>query len=145
MKNPRGKDKKRGAGDLAAARIGLKPPGGGRLKWVRVGFAWDLFVLAPLFGLPLFWRKLPQWGAVILGLLLTWFVAWFVLHVSLRMDHAANAAGMIYFVVSFALQLYLGFRGNRLTARAYVRHGWSVDHPEYAATRKIVQRWKLGD
>ncbi|HZL59760.1 MAG TPA: hypothetical protein VFC38_08660 [Stellaceae bacterium] len=140
MKNPRGKDKKRGAGDLSAARIGLKPPGGGRLKWVRVGFAWDLFVLAPLFGLPLFWRKLPQWGAVMLALLLADVLLGLFLS-----GRALNLAGIALAGVYFLLDLFLGVWGNRLTARAYVRHGWSVDHPEYAATRKIVQRWKLGD
>jgi len=24
-----------------------------------------------------------------------------------------------------------------------VRHGWTVDHPDYAATRKLMARWKL--
>lgn len=140
MKNPREKGRKRGAGDLAAVRIGLKPPGGGRLKWVRIGFAWDLFVLAPLFGLPLFWRKLPQWGAAMLGLLLADIVLGLFLS-----GRALTIAGIALAGVYFLLDLFLGFRGNRMTARAYVRHGWSVDHPEYAATRKIVQRWKLGD
>jgi len=145
MKLGRKKRKDRGAAEPAAVRIGLKPPGGGKLKWIRVGFAWDLFVLSPLLGIPLFLRKLPQWGAAMLALLLIWFVVWFVLHVSLGMDHAANTVGIIYFAVSFALQFYLGFYGNRLTARSYLRHGWTVDHPDYAATRKVVARWKLKD
>src|SRR5271168_1176359 len=58
MKLGRKKRKDRGTAEPAAARIGLKPPGGGKLKWIRVGFAWDLFVLSPLLGVPLFLRKL---------------------------------------------------------------------------------------
>ena len=58
-----------------AVRLGLKPPRGGRIKWIRDGFAWDLFVLSPLLGLPLFWRKLHAWGATVLAILLAWFIA----------------------------------------------------------------------
>ena len=74
MKLGRKKRAPRGPSEAAAARIGLKPSGGGKLKWIRVGFAWDLFVLSPLLGIPLFLRKLHQWGAAMLALLLVWFV-----------------------------------------------------------------------
>ena len=59
MKLKRETAKKR-ATEPPAVRIGLKPPGGGRIKWVKDGFAWDLFVLSPLLGLPLFRRKLES-------------------------------------------------------------------------------------
>jgi hypothetical protein len=139
MKLRRDKRKKSAGAEPPAAKLGLKPPGGGKLKWIKVGFAWDLFVLSPLFGLPLFLRKLPQWGAVMLALLLVWFV----IEQFLSGD-TADTAGIVLFVVYLLLMFYLGFRGNALTARAYLRHGWSVDHPDYAATRKLMTRWKLG-
>jgi len=138
MKLGRKKRKDRGTAEPAAARIGLKPPGGGKLKWIRVGFAWDLFVLSPLLGIPLFLRRLPQWGAAMLGLLLVWFVLG-----SLLGGQPRWIAGVAVAVASFLIQLFLGLYGNRLTARSYLRHGWTVDHPDYAATRKVVARWKL--
>ena len=39
---------KKRAAEPPAVRLGLKPPGGGRIKWIKAGFAWDLFVLSPL-------------------------------------------------------------------------------------------------
>ncbi|HUE18485.1 MAG TPA: hypothetical protein VMQ63_01835 [Stellaceae bacterium] len=140
MKLRRDKRKKSAGAEPPAAKLGLKPPGGGKLKWIKVGFAWDLFVLSPLFGLPLFLRKLPQWGAVMLALLLADIVVGLLLS-----GDAASLAGMAITAIYIVLDLYLGFRGNALTARAYLRHGWSVDHPDYAATRKLMTRWKLGD
>jgi hypothetical protein len=140
MKLGRKKRAPRGPGEPAAVRISLKPPGGGKLKWIRVGFAWDLFVLSPLLGIPLFLRKLPQWGAAMLALLLLDIVLGLLLG-----GMAANAAGIALAAIYFLLDLYLGFYGNRLTARAYLRHGWTVDHPDYAATRKVMKRWKLAD
>jgi hypothetical protein len=140
MKLGRKKRKDRGTAEPAAARIGLKPPGGGKLKWIRVGFAWDLFVLSPLLGIPLFLRRLPQWGAAMLALLLVWFVLG-----SLLGGQPRWIAGVAVAVASFLIQLFLGLYGNRLTARSYLRHGWTVDHPDYAATRKVVARWKLKD
>jgi hypothetical protein len=140
MKLGRKKRRDRGTAEPAAARIGLKPPGGGKLKWIRVGFAWDLFVLSPLLGIPLFLRRLPQWGAAMLALLLIWFVLG-----SLLGGQPRWIAGVAVAVASFLIQLFLGFYGNRLTARSYLRHGWTVDHPDYAATRKVVARWKLKD
>jgi hypothetical protein len=140
MKLGRKKRAARGPADPPAARIGLKPPGGGKLKWIRVGFAWDLFVLSPLFGIPLFLRKLPQWGAMMLALLLVWFVLGSVLDGSPRW-----IAGMAITAAFILVDLFLGFSGNRLTAQSYLRHGWTVDHPDYAATRKVMVRWKLRD
>ncbi len=140
MRFGRKKRQQRGPSEAPAARIGLKPPGGGKLKWIRVGFAWDLFVLSPLLGVPLFLRKLHQWGAAMLALLLLWVVLG-----SLLGGQAKNLAGVAVAVVSFLIQLFLGLYGNRLTARAYLRHGWTIDHPDYAATRKVMKRWKLED
>lgn len=138
MKWGRKKRAPRGPSEAPAARIGLKPPGGGRLKWIRVGFAWDLFVLSPLLGIPLFLRKLHQWGAMMLALLLLWFVLDRYLG-----EQAKNQAGMALAAVFVLIDLFLGLYGNRLTAKAYLRHGWTVDHPDYAATRKVMKRWKL--
>ena len=53
----------------AAPRHGVlfKHPSGARTKRVKLGFAWDLFLFAGLFGVPLFLRGLPDWGAAMLA------------------------------------------------------------------------------
>jgi hypothetical protein len=111
----------------------------GKEKRIATGFAWDLFLFAGVFGLPLFWRRLPQWGAVILAL---WCVDLLIGRLPVS-DWATHLAEASLFAVFLALQLWLGFTGNRLTAKAYVTHGWSVEQPNDLGTRRIVERWKL--
>lgn len=122
-----------------AGFLTLKHPENGTLKRVKNGFAWDLFLLAPMFGLPLFMRGLPRWGAAILALWLIDLGLGWLSHG--RPDAAAMQ--LILFAAFFLVQLWLGFKGNELTAKAYLARGWTVDHPEFVATRRLLERWGL--
>jgi hypothetical protein len=123
----------------AVSSIDLKDPRTGKVKRIPVGFAWDLFLFSGLFGLPLFLRRLPQWGAAILALwILDLFLGW------LAFGDVAAAAQVALFTIFLVVQLWLGLKGNELTARAYVAHGWMVVHPEFVAIRRLVERWSLG-
>lgn len=121
------------------AFITLNGSGGGAQKRIKTGFAWDLFLLAPLFGAPLFLRRLPHWGAAILAL---WVVdlgiGWLA-----GGGRGAAATQIILFAAFLLVQLWLGFKGNELTAKALLAHGWTVDHPEFVATRRVLERWRL--
>ena len=57
-----------GAADALPPSIGFKHKPSGKERRVATGFAWDLFLFAGVFGLPLFWRRLPSWGAAVLVL-----------------------------------------------------------------------------
>lgn len=117
----------------------LKHSDRGTLKRVKTGFAWDLFLLAPLFGLPLFLRRLPHWGAAILALwLIDLGLGW-----ATHGRPGAAAMQLILFAAFLIAQLWLGFKGNALTAKAYLAHGWTIDHPEFVATRRLLERWGL--
>jgi len=128
------------AGDGAAAPVlRLTHKQSGKEKRIATGFAWDLFLFAGVFGAPLFWRRLPQWGAVILAL---WCVDLLIGRLPLA-EAATRLAEGALFTVFLALQLWLGFAGNRLTAQAYLRHGWSLDAPGNPGTKRVIERWKL--
>jgi hypothetical protein len=119
--------------------IRLKQKQSGKEKRISTGFAWDLFLCAGIFGVPLFWRRLHSWGAVILAL-------WCVVLVIGRVPMSAATAQLAeeaLFAVFLALQLFLGFRGNRLTAKAFLAHGWSLDQASDLGTKRVIERWKL--
>jgi hypothetical protein len=127
------------AADALPTSIGFVHKPSGKERRVATGFAWDLFLFAGVFGLPLFWRRLPSWGATVLVLWL------FVLIVSIvRVGaEATQIAQLILFAAFLVLQVGLGFYGNRLTARTLLHHGWTVDRPNERGTKLIVEKWRL--
>jgi len=92
-----------------------------------------------LFGVPLFWRRLHSWGAVMLAL---WCVDLVIGRLPVR-DVTAHLAEAGLFGVFLAVQLFLGIWGNRLTARTYLAHGWTIDDPADLGTKRVLERWNL--
>lgn len=111
----------------------------GKEKRVSTGFAWDLFLFAGVFGVPLFWRRLHPWGAAILAL---WCLDLLIGRVPLS-NAATRMAEAALFVAFLALQLWLGFTGNRLTAKTLVAHGWAVDQAGDSGAKRVIERWRL--
>jgi hypothetical protein len=104
----------------AASSVTLRGPGGAT-KEIGTGFAWDLFLFAPFFGLPLFLRRLPHWGAAILGL---WVVD--LLLGRLVTGRAGSIAQAALLAVFLAVQCWLGLKGNDMTVKAYLGRGWRL-------------------
>jgi hypothetical protein len=131
----------RGAADAGALSpsLGFVHKPSGKERRVATGFAWDLFLFAGVFGLPLFWRRLSSWGA---GVLVLWL---FVLLVSVARVSApvTQTAQLILFGAFLALQLWLGFFGNRLTARTLLHHGWTIDRPNDRGNKLVIEKWRL--
>lgn len=121
-----------------APSVLFKHPSGARAKRVKVGFAWDLFLFAGVFGVPLFLRGLPGWGAALLGL----WVADLALG-GFRHGPLQPAAELALFVGFLGLQLWLGLKGNALTARAYRARGWLPDNQRDPGVRLALQKWGL--
>jgi len=117
----------------------LKHKQSGKEKRISTGFAWDLFLCAGLFGIPLFWRRLHPWGAAVLAL---WCVDLLIGRLPIAAATARSSEAAL-FMVFLALQLWLGFMGNRLTAKTYLAHGWIIDQPNEAGTKRVIERWKL--
>ncbi|HUK59157.1 MAG TPA: hypothetical protein VLV50_07980 [Stellaceae bacterium] len=116
----------------------FRSPSGSRAKRVKVGFAWDLFLFAGVFGVPLFLRGLATWGAAVLALWLADLGFGRLVLPPLRLPlELALFAGFL------GLQIYLGFRGNALTARACRARGWLPEPSRDPAQRRALQAWGL--
>lgn len=123
----------------APAGVLFKHPSGVRAKRVKPGFAWDLFLFAGVFGAPLFLRGLPNWGAAVLAL---WLVDLGLGRFGRGpLQHPAEFA---LFAAFLGLQVWLGFTGNALTARACRARGWTPDAPRDPAVRKALESWGMG-
>jgi hypothetical protein len=97
----------------------LENPRTGVVKPFRLGFDWSLFLFSGLFGIPLFVRGLPVWGAVFLGL---WLIDLaIVFYAPIEWSLAAQA---VVSVVFFALQLWLGFYGRDRILQRHLARGW---------------------
>jgi hypothetical protein len=127
------------AADAFPSSIGFIHKPTGKERRVGTGFAWDLFLFAGVFGLPLFWRRLSSWGAAVLVLWL------FVLLVSIVRVSApvTQTAQLILFAAFLVLQIGLGFYGNRLTALTLLHHGWTIDRPNDRGNKLVIEKWRL--
>lgn len=135
---PRARRKRDAAETPAPAEVLFKHPSGLRAKRVKLGFAWDLFLFAGVFGIPLFLRGLPEWGAAVLVLwLMDLGLGWH--------GHGAfyMPAQAVLFIAFLGLQVWLGFKGNALTARACRARGWIADNARDPGVRETLKRWGI--
>lgn len=127
------------ANETLPSSIGFRHKPSGKERRVATGFAWDLFLFAGVLGLPLFWRRLPSWGASVLGL---WLLVLIVSVVRVGTE-ATQIAQLALFAAFLLLQIWLGFFGNRLTARTLLHHGWTIDQPNDRGTKLVIEKWRL--
>lgn len=116
-------------------RIALRLAGTDDLKVINTGWSWSLFLGGGFLGLPLFFRGLPAWGALMLTL---WTV-------QLALPFAAggntDALEWILNLATMGLCLYLGFRGNALSARHFVNCGYEPADPGSPQASLVTDRW----
>tara|TARA_R110002124_G_scaffold101311_1_gene248801 strand:+ start:194 stop:550 length:357 start_codon:yes stop_codon:yes gene_type:complete len=105
----------------------------GERKQVKVGFSWTLLLFASFWGIPLFLRKLHQWGILMLA----------VSMVSLLTGGRIFLDdGLPLAVAIIVLHIYLGFEGNELTAKNYSKLGWKMSG-DTDAVKFAKQRWGI--
>lgn len=135
---PRRKAKGTGTVTATAESVLFRHPSGARARRVKVGFAWDLFLFAGVFGVPLFLRGLPDWGAAVLGL---WIAD---LYLGWAGPGAVRGPGEVALFVAFlGLQLWLGLKGNAMTARTWHGRGWAAMNPREPGVRQALRRWGI--
>lgn len=117
--------------------IEFKNPKTGEIKTVKVGFSWTLLLFSGFFGIPLFLRKLNTWGGISLGL------CFINILLSASNSHAAAAASIGPNLVSLGLSIWMGIKGNELTAKNYIESGWELRNRESDSTRYALGRWGL--
>ena len=117
----------------------MKNPRTGELKAVKVGFSWILFLFSSVFGLPLFLRKLYMLGGFMAG--------WRVLAILVSLLPIApamrDALTMTIFAGDIGLMIWLGLKGNELTAKNLLDHGWIFAKPESLEAQYASSRWGI--
>jgi hypothetical protein len=104
----------------SGVKIKMKNPRTGEVREIKVGWSWQLFLLSGLFGLPLFLRKLNVWGGIFLAL---WVVN--LIGPGLAGPGDATGLGILLLFVFLGLQIWLGVKGNEMTAKNYLELGWT--------------------
>jgi hypothetical protein len=117
--------------------IPMKNPKTGEVKEVKVGWSWILFLFSGFFGLPLFLRKLTMWGGIFLAVCIVSLVA------SAGSSDGAQTLSGLMALVSFGLAIFMGVKGNEMTAKNYLEQGWSFVEPESELTRIAKVKWGI--
>lgn len=116
----------------------FKNPDTDQIKQVKVGFSWTLLLFSGFFGLPLFMRRVYPWAWGMLALALAHgFVGTMIPGVD------RGSVQFMLGVLQFALQVYLGFNGNKITAKHYLKKGWTLIEPNSLISRGAMARWHL--
>lgn len=111
----------------------------GELKRVKVGWSWTLFFFSGFFGLPLFLRKLNNIGCVFLAL---WamhvIVPWIIPN-----EADAGIFAVSLSIVFIGLQVWVGLKGNEMTAKNYLEQGWEFSSPASDEASYARTKWGL--
>lgn len=118
-------------------RVALRHPGTGRFRFVGTGWSWPIFLGAGFLGLPLFFRGLALWGVI---MVLLWFLD---LAVQFATTSSGEALSWLLNLAIVGLCLFLGFRGNALSARHFVACGYDFARPDSSEARIATRSWGL--
>ena len=118
-------------------RVALRHRSTGNLRFVDTGWSWSIFLGAGIFGLPLFFRGLALWGTLMLTL---WFLQ---LAVPIAAVANGDTLGWLLNAAVGGLCLYLGFRGNALSARHLLGCGYEFANPDSAEARIAAECWGI--
>ena len=108
-------------------KVTMKNPKTGELKEVKIGWSWTLFLFSGFFGLHV-------WGGI--------FLALWVLNLALiNVDVAA--AHIILSLAFLGLEIFVGIKGNELTAKNYLELGWEFTEPDSDVVKMAKGKWGL--
>lgn len=113
--------------------ISFKNPKTGAIRKVKLGFSWELFILVPVLGAPLFGRKLYNRAIAMLVLSVLNFLL------------LTSPFGLFTAAIVWGCSFYYGFKGNELTAKNYLKLGWEWLEPDSEFSRLAKKRWNIGE
>ena len=131
-----GSDGKRLVGTFHAHRIQESQDGELREVKVKVGWSWTLFLFSGFFGLPLFLRRLYIWGFVFLAL-------WLVNLLSVIAGAKGVGINLILVATLWCLAIWMGIKGNEMTAKNYLEQGWRFAEPQSEITKFARGKWGI--
>jgi hypothetical protein len=123
-----------------AITVALKNPNSGEIKLIKVGWSWTLFFFSPFFGIPVFRRGLIAWGYVFLTLSVLAGIGNLVGN-----DSGGIAILLLVNIVDLVLMIFMGIKGNEMTAKNYLARGWRFLEPNSDTTRFAKMNWQLSD
>jgi hypothetical protein len=119
--------------------VTIRNPRTGEVRTLKVGWSWVLFFWSGFLGLPLFLRRLYGWGALFLVI----FVLTIILDAAGESDDGAAALAGIVGLVSLGLSIYLGIKGNEITGKNFLDHGWLFDEPMSTSANFARKAWRI--
>jgi len=122
-----------------ATKVNFKNEKSGELKQVKVGWSWILFLFSGFLGIPLFLRKLHIWGGVFLVLWIFNFVA----PAMVQTQEEVLGINIMMLVVFLGLQIWLGIKGNEMTAKNYLENGWIWEDENANEVKFAKGKWGL--
>ena len=117
-------------------RVRMRNEETGEIKEVGIGWSWTLFLFAGFFGVPLFLRRMNNWGQLMLAFSLIQITMLFVEND--RAQSVSDAAALLM----LAFSVFLAIRGNEFTAKALLRKGWEFSDDD-DVTRYAKSKWSL--
>jgi hypothetical protein len=117
--------------------VALRQTSTGNVKFIETGWSWPIFLGAGFLGLPLFFRGMALWGCVMVFL---WFLQFAVPFATVP---NGDALGWILDFAILGICLYLGYKGNAMTARHLIACGYDFDRPDSSEARIAAERWGL--
>lgn len=111
----------------------------GEIKSVKVGWSWTLFLFSQFWGVPLFLRHLFDWGMINFILSLLFYYSMSLAEADPNELLLALAIG----IAAIGVSIYLGLRGNELTAKQLLRAGWIFANPDDVTAQQARREWTL--
>jgi hypothetical protein len=121
--------------------VPMKHPKSGELKQIKIGWSWVLFFFSGFFGLPLFLRRLYVWGGV--------FFAFSVIETFFQVATASSKSPVVSLLslpisaLALGLVIWLGRKGNEMTAKNLLENDWVFSEPESDVTKFAKVKWGI--
>lgn len=119
--------------------VEMKNPKSGEIKGLKVGWSWTLFFFSGFWGIPLFLRGLKAQGFLFLGLSV---VAGLFVSASLTSEEAMGNL-ILFQLIGLGLSIWMGVKGNEMTAKRYLENGWQFTAPHSDAAKFARGKWGL--
>ncbi|MDX4060343.1 hypothetical protein Q6A89_07420 [Aliarcobacter skirrowii] len=120
-------------------KVKMTNPKTGEVKEIKIGWSWILFLFSGFLGLPLFLRKLYVWGGMFL-------ILWIVYIVAPSLFSSEEEALGLYIILNLiflGLQIWLGIKGNEMTAKNYLELGWNFTDIDSNETKYAKEKWGI--
>ena len=120
-------------------KVAMTNPKTGEVREIKVGWSWILFLFSSFFGLPLFLRKLHVWS----GIFLVLWSLYIIFPSMMQNEEEALSLMILLNLVFLGLQIWLGIKGNEMTAKNYLELGWNFTNPDSDEVKFAKGKWGI--